>query len=621
MSLSHRYISAGWQILGIPRLLELIGEKAVGRTDTLYQFRRYRATVTWLYKQLFRHNKVIMILALGVNTLGVTLQAAALSTLLYYANRMEQGDPLALAGLTVDPRASGTFISAVAVVGTALLVSAGLIFFGNRAITRVAAGFASDCSQRTLALTSARPPFDADPPEAPYSKAVAGRATGLIALARAVRPLMQLSNPSILFLYSMAILFYIDGWLTTGILIILLPSLIFHYAVNYKAAQNQKRLGGAVQRARRSIVDILQALARAPRVHDSERAVIAQRYADTSIRESLERYNFRVMAQPYSQLISDILIAVVAFVVVARLGSRALVGETNWATFLGYLIFARVALVSSRGTLSAMTGFARHYPTSRKAYELLSSEPKRQTVDESHLSLSQRRADGIGDRRSVKLPRGVPAVALSSVPISRYNTYYYVDCLVSRRSPMNARLRASSQCVPCAFEGIPGGSIRELLQIESGAPQQELEGHLRAIDTGGELRDYDVDAPLGLDEWQTLSRRLRSHLLLSEAANSTADLLLVESAVLDACSTAFRRAWWKRVTDRFVVIRETDPEHVERHQARIVLVLGQDRAVALCTPRWCREDNENIRAWIAQHDSRASAKAKRQTIEDDEDED
>lgn len=621
MSLSHRYFLAGWQGMGIPRLFELVGKKSVGRTDLLYQFRRYRATVLWLYKQLFRRDKVTVILALSVNTLGVTLQAAALSALLYYANRMEQGDPLALLGFAVNPRATGTFISAVAVLGTALLISAGLIFFGNRAITRVAAGFASDCSQRTLGLKSARPPFDADPTDTPYSKAVAGRATGLIALARAVRPLMQLSNPSILFLYSMAILFYIDGWLTAGIIIILLPSLILHYAVNYKAAQNQKRLGGAVRRAQRAIMHLLQALARAPSVHESERAVVARTYADTSIRESLERYNFRVMAQPYSQLISDILIAVVAFVVVARLGSRALAGETNWATFLGYLIFARVALVSSRGTLSAMTGFARHYPTSRKAYELLSSEPKPQTVDQSHLSLSQRRADGIGDRRSVKLPRGVPTVALSSVPITRYNTYYYVDCLVSRRSPLNARLRASSHCVPCAFEGIPGGSIRELLHIDSTAPQQELKGQLQAIDTAGELRDYDVDAPFSLDEWQTLSRRLRGHLLLSGAANSTADLLLLEGAVLEACSTAFRRAWWKRVTDRFVVIRETDPDRVERHQGRAVLALGQDRAVALCTPQWCRENSEDVSAWIAQHGARASAKADQQTIGEDEDED
>lgn len=619
MSLSHRSFTAGWQNLGVHRLLQRAGQKAVGRTDLLHQFARYRATVFWLYKQLFQHNKITMLFALGVNTLGVALQAAALSFLLYYANRMEQDDPLALSGVTVDPRAAGTFISAVAIVGIALLVSAALIFFGNRTITRVAAGFASDCSQSTVALQCARPPLDVDPSDAPYPKAVTGRATGLVGLARAVRPLMQLSNPTILFLYSVAVLFYIDGWLTTGMIIMILPSLVFHYAVNYHAAQNQKRLGRAVRRAQRSIVRLLDGLAWAPSVHGSQRALNAQLYADPTVREALDRYSFRVMAQPYSQLISDILIAVVAFVVVARLGSHALAGGVTWATFLGYLIFARIALVSSRGTLSAITGFARHYPTSRKAYELLSSEPRPQRFEASHLRLSRRRGDTIGDRRTAHLRRGTPVAALSSVPVSRYNAYYYVDCLVSRRSPANDLLRASCHCVPCAFDAIPGGSLRELLDISPEQPQQVVGAGLEALDARGALAGHDWDAPLTPEDWRQLPRQLRAHILLAQAAHSLADLLLVEAEVLDACSTAFRRAWWAQVKDRFVLIRQTDLSRAGQHGTALALALGQDRAVALFTAEWCRDNQRSVHQWIATHDAKAATKPGQQLDDEDED--
>lgn len=210
---------------------------------------------------MFRFDKKRIVLALAANVAGVTLQGAALSLLVYYANLMESGESFSLLRFNLETRDQATFLGVVAVIGAFLLVSAGLIFSGSRLITNIALDFASHCSQRVLALAAARPPHDVAPSEAPYPNRVSGRATGLVTIARAVRPLMQLSNPLAMLAYSIVVLLYIDPLLTFGVAMFVVPSLFFQYLVNYIAAQNEKRMPQARARSHRRIMRLLKGFA------------------------------------------------------------------------------------------------------------------------------------------------------------------------------------------------------------------------------------------------------------------------------------------------------------------------------------------------------------------------
>jgi hypothetical protein len=537
----------------------------------------------------------------------------------YYGNLMEHGETLSVLGHSFAAQREATFLTAIAVVGILMLLSAGLVFWGNRTVTRTAVSFAVSCSQRTLALTGARPPGDRDPSDTPYPKTVVSRVTGLIGIARGVRPLLGLSNLAVQFAYSLAVILYIDASLTLIVVLLVAPSLFLQYTVNYHAAQNAKRLGAARSRAHRSVVRLLDALALTPRVHPSQKTRVARDYADIRIRELLDRYSFRIMARPYSALISDVFIALAALLIMARLGSRALAGEESWSAFLGYLVFARIFLMSVRGVLGAGTGFARHYPTVRKLCELFSDVPRPEPVDGGAIRLSQRGRDTIGDRKRGRLTRGGVIGVLSPVPITRYNIYAFVDGLVGRRSARNRNLRGSCLCVPNALDAAPGGSLRELLGVPEGAGNEMAAGALRDLGFPDTNLPGSGEGPLDCDAWTALPRRLRAHILLEDAAQAGADLVLVEDTVLAASDAEYRRRWRERLPNSFVLIRYDHAAEVGRHGEKLVMALATDRAVSLLTVGWCRENGDRIQAWLGKHQTEcADEDAEDEQWEDEE---
>lgn len=324
------------------------------------------------------------------------------------------------------------------------------------------------------------------------------------------------------------------------------------------------------------------------------------------------------MAQSHSQLISDVVIAGIAILITAYLGTSALAGEIGWASFLGYLIFARLCLVSLRGALSAVTGFARHYPAARNLYDLLASSPGPERHQEETLRPSRRGGHSIGDRKTAQASRGMPIAALTAVPVTRYNAYYFVDCLTGRRSPYNDPLRRSCYCVSNALEAAPGGSLRELLRMPGDTPAHQIEAVVCKPGSGERLLPVDPHTPLTHEEWGALPRHIRAHILLAAAAKSDADLLLVEADVLKASRDKFRREWWKQVRDRFLVVRHTDPGDIGSYGETLALAMGTDRAVRASTVKWCRKNSTPIREWLEAHHEAASGQARTNHGEEDD---
>lgn len=589
-------------------MLNFLGKRLVGRHDLTRQLGRYRVTVAWVYRSLFRFSRSLTVLAVGAAVAGVTMQGAALALLLYYANLMEEDRPLSLGPLAIEvaSREQTTFLGAMAAVALILLASAGLIFLGNMRTIRLAIDFAAHCSRRTIALENARPPMDQAPSGTPYPGKITGRATGLVGIARGVRPLLRVVNPLMLFAYSLAILVYIDWLLTLIVSLIIAPSMLFQYKVNYLAAQNQKRLGRARERAHKAIAGLLDGLAFAPRLHASETARLRAAYDDDRIDELKRRYGFRVAAQPYSQMVSDIIIAVVAVGVAARLGSLALSGAMSWSSFIGFLLFARIALTSLRGVMSAITGFARHYPRVRQTYELLTSMPEPAPLGARTLGIAARGKGAIGDQKSAQIRRGRPIAVVTPVPATRFNAYAFVDGLAGRRSRQNRALRGATICCPDALDRMPGGSIAELLGLTGDADGDSALARLKEANPGARLPVNDVHAPLDHRAWRRIPKGVRAQLLLAQAAGRPADLVIVDDAVLRAAPESAREAWWSAMQDRFIAIRYGDPEAAAAFGERVVVALAEDRQTSLMSPQWAGTNAATVRDWLASHAVEAS---------------
>lgn len=537
-------------------------------------------------------------LALITNVCGVTLQGGALSLLIFYASRMEAGTALTWGQVHLETREPQTFLAVIGVLALLLLTSAGLLFLGNRMMTIAALKCAGYASRQTLAAEGVRPPGDPDPSKNPFPDQVAGRVVSLIAIARAVRPLLQISNPAVMFAYSVVVVVYIDVLVTLLLALIVVPTLFLQYVVNYRAAENQEKMGIANRRANQGLKELLNRMAWAPRLGESQMNALEVEYEKPRIRELGDRFAFRMMASSYSTLISDVVTAIAAGIVTAYLGLQALSGELAWSLFLGYLIFARLLLQSLRGVLAAITNFARFYPLVRKLYELLTSTHTVTPFTSPTLRVVPRGRARIGNRKSARIKRGEPVAMISPVPVSRLNAYAFVDALIGKRSQQNAALRASCFWVPNALDSSPGGGLAELLGRPDANKRWELAASLDELKFGDWDPSEFMGGPLDEHQWSRIPRRLRAHILLTRSRFTEADLILLEAEVLREADEELVARFWTEMGGRFLVIRYPNPVSAGSFGDRIAVAMATDRSLSIMTVDWCQQNAGDIRSWL-----------------------
>jgi len=585
--------------------LRTIGNWLVGRRDLSAQARRYAQTVLWLYRAVFRFRPWSTAIAIGANVGGTLLKGASLTLLVYFASMLESDTPLILErlGIILQPREPGGFAFMVVLIGVLLLAGGIVVFLANRMNIRLAVEFALDRSREVLTLSAGRPSRNIDPVAGPYPKEIDTRAKGVIVIARSIRPLLQLFQPLLLLLICLAALLYIAPFLTALLVLLALPSLLFQYLINYTAAQNQKLMGKAQRKMQKGVTALLDSLALAPKVSKSEADVLTAAYTGEEIREYPERFVIRVMAQPKSQAVSDMLITVLAMIIVIYLGISALTGQISWALVVGYVVFARVGMTSLRGLLGTITGFARHYPRARKTYELLTSGPQESVFDQDKFRIRRSDLDSPGDLKRIELQRGDILGVLSPVPFTRYNSYAWADALSAFKNTDRKKLWGAMICIPDARNKHPGGSLRELLILDPGLAAEEVQKALAGLVSGADFdpADIDVDAPLDEQAWKTLPGSLRCHLLLEQGVRSGKDILLIERQILARAEAEYLKKWWTaaEAAGRFVLVRHNKPATLGSFGEKAVLAMRTDRARAIMSPEWAKLNFDALSAWFA----------------------
>lgn len=580
------------------RLFDYIGTRLTGRGDFSAQYRRYRETVHWLIRELLHYDSSNTLKAVIFNVLGGVLKAGALAFLLYYANLMEAGADIRLLDYSLEIRSATVFYVAVSVAMVLLLCGAFAAYFGNHIISSLSIAFAAHCSQNIIASSGGRPAGNPHPSLMTYPARLSGSVSGVVRLSRSVKPLLQATNPLATLVYSLLVLFYLNAMLSLVVMLLALLSLFLQYMVNYQSAQTEKQLMTSRGRGQRRLNGLLEDSALTQRMYASAIARLRQEYGESPIGAYLRCYYQRLMAQPRSALIGDLLLALLSFLVVIYLGRSALLGDTGWSHFLGYLLFARISLLAFRGVLVSITGFARHYPRARRIYEYFNSLASDGQPAATDINIVARGKDTIGDRKRVKLHAGEPLLVLSPVPLSRFNLYAFIDVIAGRKSNKNNILNISSGCIPRGFDALPGGSLNELLAIPDTATEETASDCLRAV---GLPAASNRDRLLTLDEWQQFSLKTRASILLQQARHSPAPLLLVDCAVLAASGPEQAAGWLQSMAGNKVVIVSGCLQDLQQYAGKVVVFMAQDRSVSVANTVWCEEHMAAINAWFDGH--------------------
>lgn len=595
-----------------------LGAWLVGRNDLPQQFRRYKQTVFWLYREVFRRRPGTALLALGTNFLGPVLMGSAMGLLIYFANKMESNTALNFGlgpvQLSLQPREPTDFGIVVVCIGLMMLASGIVIFLANYITIHLTLQIAQDESKSVLMLYGGRPWRRQNPEASPYPKDVLRCAYGIIPLTRAIRPLLRLCQPLSFLLFSLAALLYFNPFLTMILAVVGLPSLFFQYRINYTAAKNQELMGPALRKMQRGITRQLNALALAPRPGRSKgmTSYLDDVYAQENIQELPNRYAIRVLANSKSQAVSSILIAVLSVIIVTHLGFNALTGKTSWSLVLGYILFARIAMMAMRNLLGTITGFARHYPKSRRIYELLTSWPGRTKLHDDYIRIRRKNRENPGDIKSGKLRRGEVLGALSPVPFTRYNTFAWADALAANTNIDKRSLWGAMTCIPDAVNCCPGETLRELC----GLPQDLSQEHVRKAGNDlydeADLSQINVDAIIDEETWRTLPKPFRCHLLLDLGAREGGDIILVEHKVINGAQELFLKDWWAKVANRFVVVRYPKNSKLGIFEEKFVIAMRMDRITAIMSIEWATQNMTLLNDWFSASQA--------QNIEEDEDE-
>ena len=583
------------------RILDSLGNRFTGRDDLSDQYRRYSETLLWVVDELVRFDKKKTYLAISSNVLGGLLKAGALVLLLYYANLMERSADISLFDLSWSSRSETVFYISITIALVFLIFGSLAVYLGSHLNNSLSINFAAHCSKMLMCASGGRPARNPDPARERYHGSVRDGVTNITLLARGVKPVLQMSNPLTTLIYGLVILLYLNSLVTLVVLLLAITSLVFQYKVNFKSAQNEREFVEGRREGNKWLGGLFGNLVMTPRIYPSRMESIDLEYAQSPVNDVLQRYYRRVIAQPRSALVGDLLLAVLLFLIVGYMGSSALAGTTGWAHFFAYLVFARVSLLAFKGLLVSMTGFARYYPHVRRIYEFLVSLKTSGNPGAVPLTVFSRGTDKIGDRKKLRVNPGEPVIVLTDVPLTRYNLYAFVDAIAGKEIAVNDLSGERSMCVSRGFSSLPGGTLNELMGISRTDKQAHIADRYDSVGLGNGSGEIDGDALISQPVWEAFSRQQRARLLLEQANNDKVQLVLTDAAVLIRSGLEYQQQWLSAMKDRIIAIVSDDVRMLNEFSCSDVVIMASDRSVSIADARWCLDNVDAINSWFERH--------------------
>ena len=585
------------------KFVNAIGYKLVGRRDLLNQFRRYRRVIGWLYAGLFRFDKWKLSGAILNNALGMTLQGGALTLLMLYGSMMEEDRSIDALGMTLYARDQYVFLAVLVFIGMLLSLGGLMKFFGSKVALYLSLDFARDCSLRMLVLSASNPAIHPQYDERSFPSITLSRITGMVVVARAVRPLLNVSKSLTGFLYGLAVLLFLNPILTLGLLLMSIPALFGQYLVNYNVVQNETGLRESNKMSKKTLRQEIKRLSSRPSLGEAEIEAVSDIYENGSPRTYSNTFAFRKLAAPKSTLVSDISTAVIAIVMASVLGYAALEGSINWITFLAYMLFARLTFMSFRGILKSITGFARHYPRIRGIHDLVvSSVPRRRLpapAAQTEIVLASRRANDVGDIRKQEVAAGSLTGIFCKTPVSRYNSSLYINALLVADSSISDFLLTSFQCLPDGYTRSASAVAEQFERL------LELHGPECCTELLQDLGDGNPDSKRLQDavEWPEFFASLDSDSLARMAAAafvilSDGKTLFVDFSVFEPIADKWDdlQRWLKERPFVFICSTEISEEFVEC--AEWHMAISNSRAVAVMSAVWAKEHMRQLEEFV-----------------------
>lgn len=583
-TLLHRGRRGFVRLRGYVRLLWEIG------LDSLWRFRMTTA------------------LALACGFGGLMIQIFAIGVAASYAHLLNQGEPVAVHVLRVEPRESLLLlVGAAGLVLLALLCSAVLQWIAGRRTIQLRRSYQDFCTARVFRRL-VESPFVLLPGEDQSAdfRPILMVARGDAAFCgRVVHMLADAIVPVVTTLLAFGTLFYLELWPTLLILSIVSVSMFFIYRANVHAVSSTRTMERLAPHASRAFRRRVIQLRDDPYagLNEQERLDEAWFEREGGVRAYFDARDGRFLAIQSSRFTGNVFLAMIMFVIILTMGGALILEGRNWSRLIIYLFALQHGLFSLRTVTSMITSINRFYPQLKRYRDFLAlTEPRDRgrVLPLAEYAVRARAPSIPGSVAEHRARVGQRLLLLCPVEANRYTAGYLLDMLVGPgREALDAALFHATYVTSRKYVAADR-ALRDALGFAPHRTRADLEALVSGSPLVASVPE-DFERCVGADAWEAMPGTMKFLLGAMAAVDDPgAQWIFLGDASLRKLPEVVRTRLLEMLRDRIVVVVSRDPGCESLADPDVVVVVSDDHVVGMGDGAWRFANLGAIRTLVEQ---------------------
>lgn len=564
------------------------------------QASKYRTVLWWMLKDAYTVFKKEILIVLFSSMFGVFIQGSALTLILRYTSYLQHDKPIMFLDFIFPSRATATFISMALISLILLIISAYLIYLSKKIAAALSVDYEEYCSKRIYSMIGPKPIVELKDPNsirflAGISRSQSNSAVGC---GRALLTVLNGSHPSIVAIGMSGFLLYLNYKMSLIMFFFLIIFAIYHYKLNIKVVENERRLHEVELDARKELRNLFYELRMVGDKSSFLKNDIEKAYKSKNVSARFDGHRIRRVSVSKADFISNLMIAVAVTVIFVYLGSEALEGNANWGEVIVYLVALRITVMGLRSVLNTIAVYARWYPRVSAFRRICGVYKDNNQAAPDNPELVIVNFKKTGNIKKIVIRPGDKIGVLAPIEINRYTLSYYLNnllCLTEDEANIYKPLIGFLPESPKITEGI---KLRELLGLPHDTRFREIEEiftEFKILETMRKIAEDNLDTILTKRIIENLSTEQLSKLCLAALYFKRNKILFLSENAMAAMGEDVVKNCSRIFSDRiiFIIYDRGFPE-LYRFNEKAFIIGDNSKQCCMGTVEWVYGNKENI---------------------------
>ncbi len=542
----------------------------------------------------------LVILVCGIS--GAFFLAAAMGQILFYARALETNTPIHLAGLIIEPRSPELFIFFSTGLLILLVVSSVSTFYSNSRIFKLMMDYESFCSKRIYLILARSTGLNAPGYFATYDNRSLLKLLNIDSryIGKLLQLILRLIQPSLIILFAIGALFYIDYALTFFLMFFACLSFVFHYRNNLKGANDQIEMELSISEAMKIKNDFIKGISnRNTPFSKSYKVLIDESFKKGPIQSNQHYYRGRFQVIENAGFINDLTTALLIIMVLLILGKSAFSNQGSWGTLIVYLIALRYCMGQFKQMSVTFTNINRFHSIFTRYFHFIDSfkvNSAKTSTDSSRKYII--RSEGPLNETIRLYPEKGAYIALVLPGRFKFiNLPTHMNCFFNGNSGLAELVLKSSRIISAGKEFLNGLSLRELFDLPQDVTLEDLYATLSMY--GIQMNDIplcdDLDNPLDIEWWNRLEPDLKYALAFCGVLFAGAKWIFIEETALKQISHEVRHKIFKQLDKQYLVIIYAGlSNNVGSYNETHAAVIDSQKLIGTGTINWFFTNKEQL---------------------------